>query len=155
MTILGLLSLFAPYGGAGYVAASDFWEALRRHVLAEVPALTGGFYVDRAGRRAAMPFAVAEDGAGASIEHMTESPTIRNGSASASFYATSKSASKALGRQFKDAIKDAPLRFEEGRLMYLRASQIYGGLLDPSPGPGGGKVYRTLVLFDYVYSTSA
>jgi len=157
MTLTSLVTLWPPFGGTSVVHA-DFWAALCAYVAEELPELNG-LWEGRApdevdGLELEMPFAVYEDGAGVGPEYLTGSPAIQTGSASISIYTTSRESALTLSRALADVVRDAPLRFEDGRLMYLRAGLTYAPRLEDQPGPGGVDVWRAMLMLDYVYSTA-
>lgn len=139
-------------------AYADIWESLVAYVDANVAALTGELYSDRApntesdGSAKALPYAVYDQGVGGVVDYMTISPQVTSGTVSIAIYSTSKTEANSLARSLASTLKDAPLEFTDGTLMYFRARTIYQGTLDPDPGPGGVDIYQSVVLFDYQYN---
>ena len=140
------------------VTYADLWESLVAYVDTSVTALAGAIYADRSpnteedGDAKTLPYAVYDQGVGGVIDYMTISPQITSGTASIAIYSTSKTEANSLARSLASTLKDAPLEFTDGTLMYFRARTIYQGTLDPDPGPGGVDIYQSVVLFDYQYN---
>jgi hypothetical protein len=67
------------------------------------------------------------------------------------FYAADKKSAKRLGDLAEASLKDAPLLFSAGWLVYLRQSSR-SAVLDPDPAPGGGDCWDETRLFHFIYS---
>jgi hypothetical protein len=68
-------------------------------------------------------------------------------------YAPTKKAARKLGDAIEASLKDAPLEFTAGWLVYLRQSGRTAEL-DPDPAPGGGDCWDELRMFHFRYSYS-
>lgn len=151
---------YFPGSGIGVtpIVYADIWEALVAYVDATVPAVLGGIHADRApnteadGTPKVFPFYVYGQGTGGTSDYMTGTPQIVTGAGVIAIYNLgSKVQSNLLARRLAARLKDAPLLFEDGNLMYFRSRVLYQGTLDPDPGPNGEDVYQSVVEFDYQY----
>ena len=153
---LGSSPLLATRGyGIGAVAtAADVFEAAVAYLLADGPtvsAFAGGISADEAAVGDALPYLVLSEPEGSDEYESASADGTPNGlerlQIQAAIYASGKAAARALRRQLRATLKDAPLVFAGGTLLYLRPS-THSGARDPDLGPDGETVWQEVQIFD-------
>jgi|GEM_PF-3603081 len=152
MTLTSLVTLWPPFGGTTH---ADFWAAMVARVHAEVPGLTGRLWKDWVpdevdGEAVAMPLATFLVDQNVSLSWNTAGEALHDGTFTVSVYTEDEALSGSLRTQIAAALKDAPLSFTDGVLIYLRGRNLGGGTKDPDPGPGGVDVWETVALYRYM-----
>ena len=137
-------------GGSASATYPDLWAALQAWITAQVPALTGGVWATRAGGGQGFPYAEYDGSAGADETFNTSGEPLADGTFTVSVYAALKPDADALARAVRLAIKDAPLAFSDGQLIYLRGKNLAGAEADPDPGPDNETVYQAVLMGRYM-----
>lgn len=137
----------------------DLVDALVAHTRANLPSSTlpGGTHYDWAGPTAdgterPLPYVdvvrVSE-----SRSYQSDENYIATGMLQASVFGRTRLSAAMAADRMSATLKQSPLQFQTGRLMYFAESDLRGGK-DPDPGTGGGVVYQEMRMFSYVYHST-
>jgi hypothetical protein len=120
-------------------------------------AATTKFWADAARQGVVLPWAVYEEIEG-DIQYMTQaagtSNTIETGAIRFVIVSAGKKAARDLGRLVSGTLDDAPLVFDDGILMYLRAKKpFFVPVADIAPE--NPTAYARVVVFEFMISRAA
>lgn len=100
---------------------------------------------------APLPYAVLHEPDEDDEDLNTSGDRMAEGHLEVHCYGPTKKAARALGDRVEALLKDSPLQFSAGWLVYLRQSGR-SAVLDPDPAPGGGDCWDEVRLFHFRYS---
>jgi hypothetical protein len=149
-------STWFVFGGSGAgVLPSDLVDAVvarLQSLLVSSGQLTWfGTGRDPGASTAPMPYGVMAEPDEDDDDLNTSGDRMAQGHLEIHFYAPTKKLARSLGDQAEASLKDAPLLFSAGWLVYLRQSGRMADL-DPDRAPDGSSVWDEMRQFRFMYS---